>query len=407
MRWHLKLLNKYSKFVSHNPYLVVFIVIILIFLAILFARNIEYENFDNASMVPDTYDVVKAFNILEDNFSNPSNILIAIQIDNDFDGDNRVYDLRDYRVIEYIDTLSKYIENTEFVLNVSSLSTSIRQVNNDFIPKSNLEINEIIDNNPSMERFISKDYTMSVIRISLSDDFKEEDDEKLVLNLEQIVDNLNKPNIGLSVNVAGSIATGPIVNREIGPDMQRTSSYSIYGIVILLIFIFVIGEITNSLKSKNEKKRIKILKIIGSVRFGIIPLSTIIIGVVWTFGFLGLMRMGLSSITSGVISMIMGIGIDFGIQTVMRFKQEIKNNTPEKAMEITLNNVFIPMATTTIAALIGFKAMAMGELTLLQDLGTIMSYGVTACFLAAITFVPAVLVIFEKWILFFKKLFLN
>jgi predicted RND superfamily exporter protein len=115
--------------------------------------------------------------------------------------------------------------------------------------------------------------------------------------------------------------------------------------------------------------------------------------------------MGLSTITSGVISMIMGIGIDFGIQTVMRFKQEIKNKTPEKAMEETMNNVFVPMGITTLAALIGFKAMSMGELSLLKDLGKMMSYGVAACFLAAITFVPAILVVLEKWIFSLKRKF--
>ena len=99
--------------------------------------------------------------------------------------------------------------------------------------------------------------------------------------------------------------------------------------------------------------------------------------------------------------MIMGIGIDFGIQTVTRFRQELKYLTGrlkvEKAIIITLNNVIIPMATTTFAALIGFKAMSMGKLTMMAEMGTMMSFGITACFLVAITVVPSLLVIFEKY----------
>jgi len=98
--------------------------------------------------------------------------------------------------------------------------------------------------------------------------------------------------------------------------------------------------------------------------------------------------------------MIMGIGIDFGIQTVMRFRNELSEVVHiadiESAMSTTLNNVIMPMATTTLAALIGFKAMSMGQLTLMAELGTMMSYGITACFFAAITVVPALLVILEK-----------
>lgn len=404
MTWYDRLLRKYSKFISHNPYLVIFIVIIFILIAVYFSTKIEYQAFDNSEMIPDSYDVVKAYNLLEDTFTNPSSILIAIEIDDSFYGEKKVYDLRDYQVVKYLDNLTNYIENTKYISQVNSLSSAIKQVNDNYLPQSNIEINQIILNNPSFERFISKDFTMSVMRISLDYTYTEKDSEKLVLNLEKIIETVEKPNVGFSVKVAGEIATGPIVDREIGPDMQRTSSYSIYGIIILLVLIFVLGEVISSFKRK-EKYKIKILKVIGSIRFGIIPLSTIIIGVIWTFGYLGLRQIGLSSITSGVISMIMGIGIDFGIQTVMRFMQEIKKNSPEKAMEITLYNVFVPMATTTIAALVGFKAMSMGELTLLQDLGKIMSYGVTACFFAAITFVPAILVLFEKWIEYLKNIF--
>lgn len=405
MSWYDKPLDRYSYFVSHRPYLVILIVVILIIFAMYFSSKVEYVNFSNSDMVPDNYEVVRAFDLLEDTFGNPSSILIAIELDDSFQGYNKVNDLRDYKVIEYIDVISQYIENTDYILEVSSISTVVKEVNNDIIPKSNLEINKLISENFIFENIISKDYSMTVIRISLTDDFSEEENaEEVVFNLEKIISSIDKPNIGLNVNVAGEIAAGPIVEREIGPDMQKTSSYSIYGIIILLIFIFVAGEIISSFNKKHSKK-IKILTVLGSIRFGIIPLSTILIGVVWTFGYLGLVKMGLSSITSGVISMIMGIGIDFGIQTVMRFKQEIKDKSPEKAMEETMKNVFIPMATTTIAALIGFKAMSMGELTLLQDLGKMMSYGVTACFFAAITFVPAILVVLEKWILSLKVKF--
>src|SRR5450756_404718 len=95
--------------------------------------------------------------------------------------------------------------------------------------------------------------------------------------------------------------------------------------------------------------------------------------------------------------MIMGIGIDFGIQLVTRYRLELQNLStlnghhpqfqlgPREAMEVTLNNVIIPMLTTTLAALIGFQAMTLGRLTFLGDMGTMMSYGVAASMIAAIT----------------------
>ncbi len=103
--------------------------------------------------------------------------------------------------------------------------------------------------------------------------------------------------------------------------------------------------------------------------------------------------------------MIMGIGIDFGIQLVTRYRLELANLSSLKvkhpylghrdAMEVTLNNVITPMLTTTLAALIGFQAMSLGRLTFLGDMGTMMSYGVAASMIAAITIVPAIILIID------------
>jgi predicted RND superfamily exporter protein len=170
--------------------------------------------------------------------------------------------------------------------------------------------------------------------------------------------------------------------------MAKTSNLSLVGIIVILIVIF------------------------RSIRYGLTPLTTIGIGVLWAFGYIGLMKLSMSSATSGVISMIMGIGIDFGIQVSNRFRQELSENDVNEAMRSSLNNVIVPMLTTTLAALIGFKAMTMGQLTFLAEMGKMMSYGITACFLAAITIVPALMVLFEKFAqkrkgkgisLFFKK----
>ncbi|MCK5724391.1 MAG: MMPL family transporter, partial [Gammaproteobacteria bacterium] len=188
--------------------------------------------------------------------------------------------------------------------------------------------------------------------------------------LNNVINEVSRPP-GISVKLSGEKIQMSVMMRLIQPDMQKTSRISLIAILVILFFLF------------------------RSIKHGIIPLMTIIFGVLWSMGFMGFIGMNLSSMTSGVIAMIMGIGIDFGIQTVTRFRQEIAHNVPKRAMSITLSNVFMPMATTTLAALIGFRAMSLGELTIMADLGTIMSYGVAACFLAAVTVIPALLVIFE------------
>jgi hypothetical protein len=157
--------------------------------------------------------------------------------------------------------------------------------------------------------------------------------------------------------------------------MTSTAIISMIGIIIVLLLIF------------------------RSLFYGLSPLLSIVFGILWAFGIVAIIGMKMSSATSGVISMIMGIGIDFGIQTLSRFKQELAENAnPVLAMQITMKSVFTPMLTTTIAGVIGFQAMTLGNLSVLADMGIMMTYGIICCFLAAITIVPALVLVYEKYV---------
>jgi predicted RND superfamily exporter protein len=100
--------------------------------------------------------------------------------------------------------------------------------------------------------------------------------------------------------------------------------------------------------------------------------------------------------TSGALAMIMGIGIDFGIQVTKRFQFELRTYEREEAMVNTLCNVFFPMLITTIAAVTGFLCLSLGELPMMKDMGKMLAMGVACCMVAALTVVPAILVLLER-----------
>jgi hypothetical protein len=203
--------------------------------------------------------------------------------------------------------------------------------------------------------------------VGLPDDKEAE----LIAELKRAVEEIDKP-AGLKVGITGEIVVSDEVTRLILPTMGQTSSLSMIGILMIVTLLF------------------------ASLRKGVTSLLAIVFGVVWVYGLIGFFGISLTSATSGSLSMIMGVGVDFGIQIVNRFRQEYAKMKAEKAMEQTLNAVILPMGITTLAALIGFSAMSLGELTLLADLGRIMSYGILTCFLAAIMVIPPILILSEK-----------
>jgi uncharacterized protein len=363
-----KVINAYAYFVSHYPYVILTIVAVLTIIAFSFASNVKTESMDNRDTLPSDIDVIRAFNIIEDNFGGSDSIMIAIEIDPQYSNSNEIRDVRHPNVVIYSYLLAQLSSKLENVESSSSSGTLYKSFNDGNDPNSLRQVIDTINDNSMFYDYISSDYTMSLVKISLSGNYNDED---IVNELQRIISEVDRP-AGLKVNVAGDVATGPIVSSYIGPDMAKTSQFSIFGIIIVLFLVFM------------------------SIRYAITPLFVIGFGVLWTFGYLGFLGLSLSSATSGAISMIMGIGIDFGIQIIMRFRQELKLNTVNKAMEITMQSVLLPMFTTTVAALIGFQAMSLGDLTILQELGRIMSYGVFFCFLSAITIVPVISVIGEN-----------
>lgn len=374
-----KIIETYSNFVTKFPIIVLVIMLLVSVLSIQMAGTIKTKKSDTKSMLPQDVEAIKTLNSIENEFGSTNMVSFAVEIDPSYIGSDEVRDVRDPRVIQYLDQLSTLALHTDNVIDVTSPASVLKTINDGRLPQSIGEVQNITNQNGLFDPSISKDYSMALVSIRTTDDV---DLSKLEPELQKILLQVPKPP-GITANVAGSVMESQIMQTSIGPDMAKTGMYSLVGILIIILVMF------------------------RSIKYGFTPMTTIIFGTLWTMGYVGLIGMGLSSSTSGVISMIMGIGIDFGIQVITRYRFELENMSKLKvhhpqlqfghreAMAVTLNNVIIPMLTTTLAALIGFKAMSLGRLTFLGDMGTMMGYGVAASMIAAITMVPSIMLIVD------------
>ncbi len=377
----MNMLEKYSELVSRHPITVLIIMLLVSAYAIQMAGTIETKKSDMKSMLPRDVDSITTLNSIENEFGSTNFVLFAVELDPSYSGSDEVRDVRDQRVLLYLDQLSDLAMHTEDVIDVSSPATVLKSINNGRLPQSAREVQILSSKNGLLDNYFSKDYSIALVRIQTIDDV---DLKALEIELDKLINELPKPP-GITTTLGGAAMENVVMEKNIGPDMAKTSLYSLIGILVIILVLF------------------------RSIKYGFTPLTTIIFGTLWAMGYVGLIKMGMSSQTSGVLSMIMGIGIDFGIQVVTRYRFELQNMASLKerhpeierdskdAMAVTLNNVIIPMLTTTLAALIGFQAMSLGKLTFLGDMGTIMSYGVAASMAAAITVVPALVIIIDTF----------
>lgn len=388
----IKPLEKYSEIITRHPITVVVIMLLISAYAIQMVGTIETKKSDMKSMLPKDVDSITTLNSIENEFGSTNFALLAVEIDPSYIGSDEVRDVRDPRVLLYLNQLTELAAHTDNVIEVTSATTVLKSINQGHIPQSEREVEELAGKNGLLDNYISRDYTLALVKIQTTDDV---DLKLLEAELDKIINELSLPP-GVRTTVGGAAMEGVVMEKNIGPDMAKTSLYSLIGILAIILGLF------------------------RSIKYGFTPMTTIIFGTLWAMGYVGFIGMGMSSQTSGVLSMIMGIGIDFGIQVVTRYRFELQNIPglkerhpnmelgPKDAMAVTLNNVTIPMLTTTLAALIGFQAMSLGKLTFLGDMGTIMSYGVAASMVAAITIVPALVIIIDttdikKHIKFIKR----
>lgn len=157
-------------------------------------------------------------------------------------------------------------------------------------------------------------------------------------------------------------------------DMELATALSLALTVILLLFAFR-----------------GLLNVIAAM-------VSLIVGICLSFGF-ATMAIGHLNILSMVFAiMLIGLGIEYGIQVVLRYQEELRGGaTGLAAIETGLatNIRSIIMAASTVA--LAFATFAFTDFKGIAELGIIAAGGVFICVLATFTVLPAMLILLERF----------
>lgn len=366
-------IRRYARFLVNYPYLILAIMIILTIIGGFYANKAELVQETAISMLPQGIEAVDTFLLVEDQFPGVLDTarIVVQTTPPQYAKSEEIRDVRDPEVLRYVDAISKRAKLVPGVLNVQSAADVIKAANNGTIPSSLRSVKKLLEEDESaamlLSSFISDDYMMSVIIVGVVPDY---DGAQITDDLRDAM-NLQAP-FGTSVDLTGDVTMVAVGTELADADVAKTASFS----MILLILILILVS--------------------RSFKYGLIPLIVIIAGIQLTFAVYYLLGYDLTSTTSGSVTMILGIGIDFGIQVTMRFRDELNSYDKDDAMVNTFDAVFTPMCITTIAAIIGCLCLHLSRLTPLGDMGTILAMGVLFCMIAAVTILPVVLVLVTR-----------
>lgn len=345
----------------------VFIIAIIITILMSFGiTQIELQtditNFLFESISP----VIKLDKEVSNKFGESNGVIISFKIDGR-KGNEDVNDIRDIRVIKSVVELTKRLKIEDNVESVQGIGNFFENY-----PEQDYEkILNIVLNNPASKNFFNKDYTQTLIFVTVKGKSQKEINDLV----KKITDDINKISIPEGVKV--SFTGEPILLNDMSNLLisDLVKSFTIAAIIVLLLLFLIYRSLTK----------------------GLLPYIPLAISLVWTLGTMGYVGIPISIATVAVAPMIIGIGIEFGVFVVNRYLEELNKGVErDAAIQKGVSGVGRAVLASTTALTIGFLSLATGELTVVRDMGIALSIGIIYAMLAALFINPAFIVIEDR-----------
>ncbi len=134
-----------------------------------------------------------------------------------------------------------------------------------------------------------------------------------------------------------------------------------------------------------------ILVVAFKVRWRLLPLLGMVVGVIWGFGAFGFSGTMLSLVTIAGLPILIGLGIEFSIQVQNRVEEERALDHEADPFGETLHHMGPPLLAATIAAVIAFLTVKISKVPMVQDFGVLLSLGIVALLIAGVVVPLAVM----------------
>ena len=127
------------------------------------------------------------------------------------------------------------------------------------------------------------------------------------------------------------------------------------------------------------------------IRWVVLALLPVLVGLLWTFGALCWMRVPFNMLMIGVLPLVIGLGVDDGIHVVKRMQEEDK-----PAPDVAAISVGRAITMTTITTCSSFAVTLFANHTGLESMGKIMLLGLPICLLTSVMIIPALATVWRE-----------
>ena len=127
-----------------------------------------------------------------------------------------------------------------------------------------------------------------------------------------------------------------------------------------------------------------ILLVAFDVRWRLLPLGVILVGVIWAFGLAGYLGIPLTIVTIAGLPVMLGVGIDYAIQMHARVEEEVVIDRADHPIQETARNLGPALLVVTFDAVFAFAALRFAKVPMIRDFGLLLAVGIAVICLGSI-----------------------
>ncbi|MFA5348008.1 MAG: hydrophobe/amphiphile efflux-3 (HAE3) family transporter, partial [Methanoregula sp.] len=349
-----QIFGKLAHVINHYPRQVAVVIGIVFIIALYGMTLIAMETGNDTYMDKDTPGGILN-NHYADTFSSNALILIV-----------ETSDPLNPQVLSYIDEIERDISQQENVVGSASIVDLLKSANGGILPQSKGEIDRIVAMIPAETKATAiPSNVLTLVQITLSEGLSDEAKTTTLKNVEALIANDSQPP-GVKISVSGSEAFAEQMKNEM------SSSIGVLIGAAMVLMIIVMG----------------ILFAYASHRF--LPVLFVGIGLTTAMGFMGLAGIKLNMAVMGAFPVMIGLGIDYGIQFHARLDEEVRKGSLDKAVQVMVTRTGPAVMYAMLATCMGFIAMFISTIPMIRSFGLVAMVGVMACFVISLIGIPTI-----------------
>jgi len=349
-------LERLGVWVTKNPAIIIAMAVLLTLVSVHYAQHVESQGMTTESFVSKDSALYQLYDHLyQENFGADGNIVLI-------EGD----DVASADVLSASLRISDHMKQVEHVVGVQSLADIVADAEYQSsgtrkIP-SQERIEEILaDSSPALQAFMpDRSHSRMIVSMPTTATLTESQRKELLQELNRAVDFAKFP-AGYAVTITGD----PSFQAAI-VDMMNSSNSSILALCGVLMIV-------------------ALLLFFRHVRWSLLPLPVVLLGIIWTFGAMGFFHIPMSMVSFAAFPIMIGIGIDYAIQFHNRIDEELGRGEPIlKAAINTINHVALPVAVALTVTEAGFVSLLSSSVPSINDFGKVCIIGLIMCYLSAL-----------------------